>query len=122
MTFDVFIPIAVPGINTQYRRGLHGKVFKAKPHKLWAKQAALIIGARAGELGWRDEGSQYDIEITVFNSRLDADAPVKLIIDTVTQKLGFDDSRIRNVNIGKWTGGKDGVKVVLGPVALGLEV
>ena len=80
----------------------------------WAKDAALIIGAEAGRVGWEDSGGKFEIEVIMYGSRLDVDAPIKLIIDTVTRKLGFDDSRVimqssRTVRDAE----KEGVYVVL---------
>ncbi len=112
MKFEIFIPILPPGINTTYATG-RGHLYKTKVAKDWSTDAAKIIGAKAGEIDWNDDCQFYDIEIFVYNGRMDADAPTKLIIDTVTRKLGFDDKRIRDVLIRKRRGTEKGVLVIL---------
>jgi len=93
MNFDCWIPLLPPGINRTYGKG-RGRVYLTHEARAWSKGAALVIGAEAGRIGWEDYGGDYEIQITMYGSRLDVDAPIKLIIDTVTRKLGFDDSRV----------------------------
>lgn len=112
MIFEVFIPLLPPGINTQYKRNRNGMVFVNKLHRIWAEKAALIIGARAAELGWEAQpDEEYYVEIALYNFTLDVDAPLKLILDTVSRKLDFDDSKVRAVWIGKSSGDEDGCKI-----------
>lgn len=94
--FFVLIPFLPPGINAQYTRHKYtGQVILTTKARKWKQDAALVIGARVGLLGWEVEDGLYDIEILVGGSRADADAYEKTVVDTVTQKLGFDDRRIR---------------------------
>ena len=92
--FAVMIPDVPPGINQQYKYG-KGNVRLSDAANIWKEKAALIIGARAGELGWVYGGGTYKIDIwfSVGKGRkeLDFDAPVKIIIDTLAEKLGFPD-------------------------------
>ena len=93
MNFECWIPLLPPGINRTYGKG-RGRVYLTHEARAWSKGAALVIGAEAGKIGWKDYGGEYEIQITMYGSRLDVDAPVKLILDTVTRKLGFDDSHV----------------------------
>ncbi len=93
MIFECWIPLLPPGINRMYGKG-RGRVYLTHEARKWAKDAALIIGAEAGRTGWEDSGGEYEIEIIMYGSRLDVDAPIKLVIDTLTRKLGFDDVRV----------------------------
>ena len=95
MNFECWIPLLPPGINRMYGKG-RGRVYLTHEARKWAKDASFIIGAEAGRTGWEDFGGKYEIEIITYGSRMDVDAPVKLIIDTVTRKLGFDDSRVKH--------------------------
>ncbi len=108
-TFDFFvlIPFLPPGINAQYTRHKYTRqVILTTKARRWKQDAALEIGARAGLLGWEASEGRYDIEILVGGSRSDADAYVKTVVDTVTQKLGFDDRRVRKVMSEKVKGKK----------------
>ncbi len=94
MDFDVFIPVLPPGINATYKTTKQGGFYKSKAAKEWQAKAALIIGSQAAELDWKHESSHYSIEIFLYEWHGDVDACVKLVIDTVSQKLGFDDKLI----------------------------
>ncbi|MBE3049043.1 hypothetical protein IMZ48_42400 [Candidatus Bathyarchaeota archaeon] len=112
--FFVLIPFLPPGINAQYIRHRYtGQIILSTKAREWKKNAAMVIGARAGVLGWEVGEGQYDIEILVGGSRSDADAYVKTIVDTVTQKLGFDDRRVRKVTAEKVKGKKLWARYVL---------
>jgi hypothetical protein len=108
-TLFVQLDALPPGINTQYGvgrgrerelpyltegRGGKPRIYLTEQAEKWAAQAALVIGARAGVTGWEHEHSNYGL-LTVFSgTKMDVDAPIKLVIDTVTRKLGFDDRLI----------------------------
>lgn len=97
MRFVVYIPNNPPGLNQTYkvgRRGRKSNLYKAEEAIDWAAKAALIIGSEAAISGWKDVSKYYSIYIR-FSSRHDVDAPIKLIIDTLTSKLGFNDNRIK---------------------------
>jgi Holliday junction resolvase RusA-like endonuclease len=96
----VEIPALPPGINSQYAVG-RGRGDKGKAHvylteyaNTWSAKAALIIGAKAGLVGWYHRFTSYGLLLIFSGSGLDVDAPVKLVMDTLTRKLGFDDSLI----------------------------
>ena len=101
--FTVMIPDVPPGINQQYKYG-KGNVRLSDAANAWKEKAALIIGARAGELGWRYGGGTYRIGIrfSVGKGRreLDFDAPIKIITDTLAEKLGFPDDSPRYFVLG----------------------
>ncbi len=105
--FFVFIPFLPPGINAQYTRHKYTgqRILTTKARK-WKQDAAMVIGARAGLLEWEVDEGKYDIEILVGGSRADVDAYEKTVVDTVTQKLGFDDRRVRKVMSEKVKGKK----------------
>ena len=91
--FNIFIEVLPPGINKTYSvtsKGGKGRMYKSEEAKAWATGAALQIGSRAAELEFEPEG-HYDLKIIVTGSRMDVDAPIKLIQDTLCQKLDFDE-------------------------------
>lgn len=94
MQFTVFIPVFSPGLNQTYKTG-RGRFYKSKEAKEWQAKAALIIGSAAAEQEWVDDSKYYEILIEFNHPRQDVDAPIKLIIDTVSQKLGFNDKKIK---------------------------
>lgn len=100
--FFLWIPFLPPGINSQYTRSRGtGRVILTLPARIWKDHAAVMIGARAGELLWEQTSDKYAIEIYVVGTRADADAYIKTVIDTVTKKLGFDDKLIVRLKSGK---------------------
>lgn len=93
-SLSVWIPVLPPGKNATYGYGKM-RVYLSDEASSWAEKAALIIGAAAGEQGFIVQDSdEYAILIYTYGSDLDVDAPVALVIDTVSRKLGFDDRRI----------------------------
>ena len=96
----VDIPVLPPGINETYSIG-KGRMYKTSKAKHWENKAALIVGSTIATTGWEYEGGTYAIEVLVYNSRYDVDAPIKLIIDMLTRKIGIDDNKnfIRKVCI-----------------------
>jgi hypothetical protein len=98
-----------PGINSQYGVGRgrardvsyltesddrKPRVYLTPEAEKWAAQAALVIGAKSGETGWRQEFASYGLLTAFSGTTMDVDAPVRLVIDTVARKLGFDDRLI----------------------------
>lgn len=85
-----------PGINATYKvnPNSHRKVYKDEQATAWAAGAALVIGAAAAKQDWKDDCEFYEVEVIFHHPRLDVDAPIKLIYDTLSQKLGFNDGRI----------------------------
>lgn len=86
-----------PGVNTQYGYG-RGRVYLTKAAKQWVEDASLIIGSEAGRIGWEDQWDAYGLAIYFEGSKMDVDAPIKLVQDTITRKLGFDDQKISEVS------------------------
>jgi Holliday junction resolvase RusA-like endonuclease len=114
--FDVFIVVLPPGINKTYASTINPKtnksrIYKTKEAKEWSEKAALIIGSRAAELDFVPSG-EYKLVITTHGSKMDVDAPIKLIQDTLCEKLGFDDRLISEVEAKKDKLGK-GLRVKL---------
>lgn len=96
MKLKVWVPLLPPGINATYgiRRGGRG-LYKTQKAVDWQNDAALLIGSKAGEVGWEDHGGDFQLSYTLSQARTDLDASIKLIGDTVAEKLGFNDKRIR---------------------------
>jgi hypothetical protein len=136
-SLNVFIPLIPPGINQTYGLGYatnydlientfirrqRAKMFKNKEADEWADGASKIIGAKAGEIDFKP--SPYmAIDIILQKCKHDADAPIKLIIDTVSKKLGFDDKIILDIHITKkpeklYPHLEEGVDIWLSPVII----
>lgn len=103
-TLTVKIDSCPPGVNATYGiKGNRGKgqkgLFKTDEATSWQEGAALVIGSAAAMQDWKDDSKYYSIEIIFHHPRLDADAPLKIIVDTVAQKLGFNDFRISEQHI-----------------------
>lgn len=104
-----------PGINNTYGVNPYGKkkIFKQDVALAWAEGAAHYIGVAAAHQNWTDDSKYYEIEITFQHPKLDVDAPIKLIIDTVAQKLGFDDFRIIKQSSQKKIAEFEAVEIIL---------
>lgn len=90
-------------------------MYKSQEANDWAAKAALIIGSEAGFSDWKDKEEFYNIEIIFSQLRCDVDGPVKLVIDTLSQKLGFNDNRIKKQSSEKFDLGYRGVWIILEP-------
>lgn len=119
MVLKVFLPILPPGINQTYLIG-NKHLYKSEAARNWEAQAALIIGSEAASQGWEDDSDFYEIEIKLQNSNHDVDASVKLVIDCLTQKLGFDDKRILKQCSEKIQSNEKGILIELKGVQNGL--
>ncbi len=108
----VFIPILPPGLNQTYKIG-NGNFYKSYEAKRWQAQAALIIGEAAGYQNWIDDSKFYELELTIQNSNHDTDAYIKLVMDTLTKKLGFNDKRILKIVVEKIVANKKGINIRL---------
>ncbi len=115
----IWIPLLPPGINESYgvvnRRG-KADMYKTEKALIWQQGAALIIGAEAGRQGWVDDSRYYEIKITLQNSNHDEDASVKIVQDTVAEKLGFNDKRIMEQSSRKIQAEEKGVWIELRPI------
>lgn len=117
-TLIVKIDSCPPGINQTYGiKGDRGKgqkgLYKTPEATNWATKASYIIGNAAGNQGWEDQSKYYSIEIIFSHPLLDVDAPIKLIIDTVAQKLNFSDRRIVEQSSRKIVDDKESVTIIL---------
>ncbi|MHC4463684.1 MAG: hypothetical protein ACYS30_19970 [Planctomycetota bacterium] len=95
----ILLPIVPPSINATYKYG-KGRVYLSDAATSWSEQAALMIGCEAGRQRWRDNGSTYRLDVVFSRGKkriIDVDAPMKLIIDTVTRKLFTDQDDMRIV-------------------------
>jgi Holliday junction resolvase RusA-like endonuclease len=91
---EILIPTLPPGANRTYQRTRNGIAITPAARR-WDEDAALIIGAKAGLVGFKpDLTADYQIVIRWGGGRHDADAHLKLVQDCVTRKLGFDDRQI----------------------------
>lgn len=117
-TLTVTIDWCPPGINETYGiKGNRGKgskgLFKTDQATYWQEKAALVIGSAAAMQDWKDDSPYYSLEVLFHHPRLDADAPLKLIADTVSQKLGFNDFRITEHHIKRITDENESVTIIL---------
>jgi len=103
MTLNIFIPGKCPGFNDTYKvgkgRGGKCRMYIAPKVKEWINKASLIVGAAAAEQEWGFKECLYEFELRFSNQKQDVDAPLKLLIDMVTRKLGFDDKYIKKATI-----------------------
>ncbi|RJQ27299.1 hypothetical protein C4577_01655 [Candidatus Parcubacteria bacterium] len=121
MILKIFIPDLPPGLNESY--GIYSVTNKAHMYKTakatgWSEKASLIIGARAGEEGWEDIEEAYEIYMGICGSKADVDAPVKLIMDTVSKKLGFNDNKFYKQTSEKIKVGEVGLYIEIKPYTL----
>lgn len=117
-TLRIWIPLLPPGINASYGVGNRkGKadMYKTNEALIWQRGAALIIGSEAARQNWADDSKYYEIVIKFSNWNMDADGPIKLVIDTVATKLGFNDKRILKQSSEKIKSEEKGVWIELKP-------
>lgn len=118
MIFECFIPNLPPGLNQTYgvtSVGGKARMYKNPVALQWAEKASLVIGAKAGEIDWKDDSKEYEIIIQFNNWRMDTDGPVKLVQDTLATKLGFNDKKITKQSSERTKGGVPGVLIILKP-------
>ena len=104
MRLQLFIPLLPPGINRTYKAGVNkqtGKllIYKDKAVKDYQAHIGLMIGAKAGEIDFNVK--DYDklfLTLKIYNSKMDVDAPIKMIQDAIADKLEFDDKQIQQVS------------------------
>lgn len=92
----VEIPAVPPGVNRLHGYG-RGHIYLSKEAVAWSTPAALIIGAEAAKQGWKKEHDNYGFILVFSGSKLDTDAPIKLVLDTLSRKLGFDDKIVSEI-------------------------
>lgn len=112
----IWIPLLPPSLNETYgvvNRAGKGDLYKNESALIWQTGAALIIGSEAAQQNWVDDSKFYGIKVTLQNSRTDVDASIKLIIDTIATKLGFNDNRILEQSSRKIKSEEKGVWVEL---------
>jgi hypothetical protein len=99
-SFKVFIPVMPPGINETYGVNCKSKrkVYKTPVAKQWQVDAIMPIRTAANIAEFFiDKDDKLSIYITIFGSKYDVDAPIKLIIDTIADTLDFNDKIVSNV-------------------------
>ncbi len=113
----IFIPVSPPGINQQYkigRRAGRASFYMSQRSREWADKAALIIGSEASRQGWLSAFSHYRIKISLAKTyRFDLDAPIKLVIDTISRKLGFNDKCVDLIICERAASLEEGVQILL---------
>lgn len=92
-------------------------MYKTAKALIWQQGAALIIGSEAGNQGWVDNSKYYELEIKFSNWNMDEDGPVKLVQDTIAEKLGFNDKRILRQCSEKIKSEDKGVWIELRPIS-----
>lgn len=81
----------------------------------WAGKAALIIGAKHGQNPQEWKGKDLQVSFTFYGIhplRWDVDGRIKLALDTLAIKLGFDDRNVWQVYAKKLKG-PEGVRIIL---------
>jgi Holliday junction resolvase RusA-like endonuclease len=116
MILKIFLPNLPPGINQTYLIG-NKHLYKSEKARDWENQASLIIGSEAAVQDWVDDSDFYEVDIKLQNSNHDVDAYTKLVIDCLTQKLGFNDNRILKQCSEKIKADEKGVWIELKPVS-----
>jgi Holliday junction resolvase RusA-like endonuclease len=112
LTFEIFYPINPPGLNQTY--AVHNNTFYKRPDvKQYQVEMALCIGAKANKENWEDKYKWYYLDLTFYNKKMDADAPIKLVQDTVFKKLGLNDYKIIDVCSHRRTDKKEGIDIKL---------
>lgn|SRR3990167_2748166 len=109
----IWIPLLPPGINETYLIG-NKHFYKSEKAKRWEEDAAYIIGSEAQE--WEDKSEWYGINITLCNSNYDVDSSIKIVIDTISRKLGFNDKRILKQCSEKVKSDEKGIMIELYPI------
>lgn len=99
---DVVIPFLPTSVNQLYRWG-KGHMYKTQAAKVWAKDAALIIGSANQGREWTGYWLEVTLDICLPNlAWRDLDNCAKLTLDTLAKKLGFDDRYILSLHLHKW--------------------
>lgn len=91
------IPVIPIGLNDTYKvtsRSGKARIYKDPAAVDWQAKAALFIGTEAARQDWEYKKGGYSIRIELFNVKHDSDAFQKLVIDTVAEKLDFNDREI----------------------------
>ena len=102
--FRLFIPVLPPGINQTYKVSKFGGFYKSEAAKSWEREVRQHFELALDEQGFSDSSDYYQVEITWAGSRHDADAFMKITIDTLAFELGINDNRILDKHITKLTG------------------
>jgi len=88
-----------PSINATYRSG-RGVWYKSVRARAWEEEALLLL--RAAGFQAQPLGSYWiGVELTLWTCRLDLDAPIKLVLDTVEEALGINDRWVGRLTVTK---------------------
>lgn len=112
MSLIVFIPGIPPSINHQYAHSSARHWLTADACS-WinAATAETLLAARAQQ--WQTPAmGEFAVFIEHTASRQDVDNCVKIVLDSVSKALGFNDRRVREIHIQRTTG-PAGVTVII---------
>ena len=99
----VTIPVLPESTNVLLGITRTGQVYKTHAARAWAEEAALIIGAANQGRDWSGYWLEVVFDIYMPNvAWRDVDNCIKLALDTLAAKLGFDDRYILSVCANKW--------------------
>ena len=74
-----------------------GRRFKTKAYKDFEKE--MLFKLRKNEV--KHDSLVIDLEFGMSNKRMDIDNPIKMTLDILCKKFGFDDSQIQSLSIKK---------------------
>lgn len=114
MKFEVWIPTLPPTTNTAYRIS-RSRMYISKEGNDWAEKAALVIGTKHSKDPYEWKGRDLQVSFTFYGIhplRWDVDGRIKLALDTLAAKLGFDDRNVWQVYARKQKG-PEGVRIIL---------
>lgn len=93
-----------PGVNALYgysRIGQNGtRVYRTARAEEWAQWAHLLLRA-AGFRSLQDKPCWISLELIVYTTRLDIDAPLKIVLDAVQEALCMDDRYVGELHVVK---------------------
>lgn len=97
---SVSVPLP-PGLNQTYKTTSNsGIIYKDRKTVEWQNDAALLIGSAAGVQNF-ERDNWYSVVLEFKSDRMDIDAPVKVVLDTLARKLNFNDRQIISLLVTK---------------------
>jgi Holliday junction resolvase RusA-like endonuclease len=110
--FEVFLPGNPPNINHCYQHTKAGKHFLTAEAKAWIGAAANEVALAVRRQAWTTPATgTFDVLIEHTAKRQDVDGCAKIVLDTVSRALGFDDKLVRELTIRRVAGEPHGVGV-----------
>ena len=105
-SFEVWIPALPISTNCAYKIR-RSRMYISAEGKHWAEKAALIIGAKHGRNPQEWRNKELRVSLVFFDNHplcWDVDGRIKITLDTLASKLGFDDRYIMELDAKKQKG------------------